>query len=162
VTTSRDIGQTRLGGSDVEVTELGFGGSCLGNLYRKVSDVDAQGAVDEAWRQGGRYFDVALRPRARRAPSRCCATQASGFRGIHKIGRLLVANERAVGGDMASGFAVPAAHHRVWDFAAAGVRASIESSLDRMGMDRLDLEHERTAVFDGNARRIYRLSWDSA
>jgi hypothetical protein len=48
MTTPYDIGRARLGGSEVEVTELGFGGSCLGNLYQEVSDVDAQGAVDEA------------------------------------------------------------------------------------------------------------------
>jgi D-threo-aldose 1-dehydrogenase len=34
---------------------------------------------------------------------------------------------------------VPATHRRVWDFSAAGIRRSIEESLDRLGLDRVDV-----------------------
>ena len=43
----------------IELTELGFGGSVIGNLYRAVSDEEAAGAVTAAWHAGIRYFDTA-------------------------------------------------------------------------------------------------------
>jgi D-threo-aldose 1-dehydrogenase len=100
-----------------------------------------------------RYFDVAPHYGLGLAEHRLGAAlrPRRDFTVSTKIGRLLVADERTGGDD--GGFAVPATHRRVWDFSAAGVRASIESSLDRMGLDRLDLvlvhdpdEHYATAV----------------
>jgi D-threo-aldose 1-dehydrogenase len=41
------------------LTDLGFGGSVIGNLYRPVSDDDAEAAVAAAWDAGIRYFDTA-------------------------------------------------------------------------------------------------------
>jgi D-threo-aldose 1-dehydrogenase len=34
---------------------------------------------------------------------------------------------------------VPATHRRVWDFSADGVRRSLEASLERLGLDRVDV-----------------------
>lgn len=41
--------------------------------------------------------------------------------------------------DDAHGFAVPASLRRVWDFSAAGIRASLEESLERLGLSRVDI-----------------------
>ncbi|MFH1795878.1 MAG: aldo/keto reductase, partial [Pseudomonadota bacterium] len=43
----------------VSLTRMGFGGAPLGNLYRRISDEDAQGALRAAWEAGIRYFDTA-------------------------------------------------------------------------------------------------------
>lgn len=43
------------------------------------------------------------------------------------------------GDDLADGFAVPATRRRVWDFSADGVRRTLESSLERLGLDRVDV-----------------------
>ena len=43
----------------VTVTELGFGGAPVGNLYTSVSDDAAVAAIDTAWECGVRYFDTA-------------------------------------------------------------------------------------------------------
>ncbi|HEY1180615.1 MAG TPA: aldo/keto reductase, partial [Phytomonospora sp.] len=43
----------------VTVTELGFGASVIGNLYRVTEPQDAADAVDDAWDAGVRYFDTA-------------------------------------------------------------------------------------------------------
>ncbi|MBN1172738.1 MAG: aldo/keto reductase [Micromonosporaceae bacterium] len=43
----------------LQLTELGFGGSQIGNLYRATTDDDALGAVRAAWDAGVRYFDTA-------------------------------------------------------------------------------------------------------
>ena len=46
-------------GETISFTELGFGAAPLGNLYRAVSDKDAQETLDAAWKAGIRYFDTA-------------------------------------------------------------------------------------------------------
>ncbi len=50
---------SRVGRTDVVVTELGFGGSTIGNLYREVDDETARLAVTAACAGGVRYFDTA-------------------------------------------------------------------------------------------------------
>jgi D-threo-aldose 1-dehydrogenase len=47
-----------LGRTGVRVTQLGFGGAAIGELYTKVSEADAIGALDAAWEAGIRYFDT--------------------------------------------------------------------------------------------------------
>lgn len=55
-----------------------------------------------------------------------------------KVGRLLRPGPRT-GDDTAHGFAVPDDHVRVWDFSEAGVRPSHAESLDRLGLDHVDV-----------------------
>ena len=49
----------RIGNGGLTFTELGFGTAPLGNLYRAVSDEDAQATLQAAWDGGFRYFDTA-------------------------------------------------------------------------------------------------------
>ena len=42
-------GTCRLGGSNVEVTRLGFGGAPLGNLFSVVAESAASEALETAW-----------------------------------------------------------------------------------------------------------------
>ena len=49
----------RLAGRGLTFTELGFGTAPLGNLYRAISEEDAQAALRAAWDSGCRYFDTA-------------------------------------------------------------------------------------------------------
>ena len=46
-------------GTGIRVTELGFGGASIGNLYHEITAEDAAAAVDAAWAGGIRYFDTA-------------------------------------------------------------------------------------------------------
>ena len=55
-----------------------------------------------------------------------------------KVGRLLVPNETPTGTDD-DGFAVPDDLRRQWDFSRDGVLRSIEATLHRTGLDRLDI-----------------------
>ena len=48
-----------LGSTGLRVTELGFGGAPLGNLFTAVTDQDALAALAAAWDSGCRYFDTA-------------------------------------------------------------------------------------------------------
>ncbi|WP_416983795.1 aldo/keto reductase [Streptomyces sp. T028] len=126
----------------LELTELGFGGSVIGNLYRVSPDEDAAAAVDVAWNAGIRYFDTAphyglglsehrlgLALRERRRDSYVISS---------KVGRLLVPNEVPRGVD-SEGFVVRDDLCRQWDFSRDGVLRSIEETLRRTGLDRLDI-----------------------
>jgi D-threo-aldose 1-dehydrogenase len=55
-----------------------------------------------------------------------------------KVGRLLVPDPAGATRRDES-FNVPANHRRVWDFTADGVRRSLSESLERLGLDRVDL-----------------------
>jgi D-threo-aldose 1-dehydrogenase len=60
-----------------------------------------------------------------------------------KVGRLLVPAGTVTGRDDEKfddeGFDVAATHHRVRDYSADGVRRSLEASLERLGLDRIDI-----------------------
>lgn len=132
-----------IGAGGVEVTELSFGAAGLGNLYTPVTDEDAAAAVDAAWDAGVRYFDTAphygIGLSERRLGEALRAHPRETYTLSTKAGRLLEAVERPVGDDLAHGFAVPATHRRVWDFSADGIRRSLEASLTRLGLDRVDI-----------------------
>lgn len=147
----------KLGRSDVAVSPLGFGGAVIGNLYRAVDEETALGAVDAAWDAGIRYFDTAphygLGLAERRLGTALAGRPRSELVVSTKVGRLLVPSPATAGARDAAGFDVPADHQRVWDFSADGVRRSLEASLRRLGMDRVDLvlihdpdDHWRQAV----------------
>jgi D-threo-aldose 1-dehydrogenase len=55
-----------------------------------------------------------------------------------KVGRLLVPAGTVTGRDD-EGFDVAATHRRVRDYSADGVRRSLEASLERLGLDRIDI-----------------------
>ncbi|QIZ34613.1 aldo/keto reductase [Saccharopolyspora sp. ASAGF58] len=133
----------RLGGSEVSVSALGFGGSVIGNLYRAVDEDTALGAVDAAWGAGIRYFDTAphygLGLAERRLGRALTGRPRDEFAVSTKVGRLLVPDPRGAGMQDDAGFEVPADHRRVWDFSADGVRRSLDDSLRRLGLDRIDL-----------------------
>lgn len=146
----------RLGGTDVQVTLLAFGAAGIGNLYRPIGEADAVAAVDAAWNAGIRTFDTAphygLGLSEQRLGTALRARPRDAYTVSTKVGRLLVPAE-VKGDDLANGFAVPATHHRVWDFSADGVLRSLESSLNRLGLDRVDIallhdpdDHARQAL----------------
>ena len=84
---------------------------------------------------------AALRSRPVRAPTR------PGLAGLPARRLRRVDQGRPVAGAVAArpsepdpeGFAVPATHRRVRDYSRDGVLRSIEASLDRLGLDRIDL-----------------------
>ncbi|MET8540758.1 aldo/keto reductase [Kitasatospora sp. NPDC004799] len=148
--------QNRLGRSRVKVTELAFGAAGIGNLFTAVSDAEAEQAVEAAWEAGVRYFDTAphygLGLSERRLGDALRAVPRDAYVLSTKVGRILEpvapdGNDRANDpvnaptNDLANGFAAPATHRRRWDFTAAGVRRSIEESLNRLGLDRIDIAY---------------------
>jgi D-threo-aldose 1-dehydrogenase len=127
----------------VNLTRLGLGGAQLGNLYREMSEEGAAATVDAAWEAGIRHFDTAphygLGLSERRLGALLRDRPRAEFVLSTKVGRLLVPDPAGVNRDDEQGFAVPASSRRVWDFSADGVRRSLEASLERLGLDRVDL-----------------------
>nr|WP_079037070.1 aldo/keto reductase [Streptomyces silaceus] len=150
-----------LGPGGVEVTELSFGAAGMGNLYAPITDEAAATALDHAWQAGIRYFDTAphygLGLSERRLGEALRGRDRSSYVISTKVGRLLEPADEISGDDLADGgFAVPRTHRRIWDFSADGIRRSLESSLTRLGTDRVDVvflhdpdHHEEEAFREG-------------
>ncbi|MFE7549300.1 aldo/keto reductase [Streptomyces gardneri] len=137
--------RSALGRSTVQVSELAFGAAGIGNLFTPVTDAEAEQAVHAAWEVGIRYFDTAPHYGLGLSEQRLGAALRSRPRGEYvlstKVGRVLDPAPTTGGDDLAHGFAVPATHRRRWDFSARGVRQSIEESLERLGLDRIDIAY---------------------
>jgi D-threo-aldose 1-dehydrogenase len=132
-----------LGGSGVEVTRFALGCAPLAGLFEAVPEERARATIDAAWELGVRAFDTAPHYGAGRSERRVGA--ALRERPWHefvlstKVGRLLVpAAGAGRGGSMFPG---EPPLDRVFDFSRDGVRRSLEESLERLGLDRVDLVH---------------------
>ncbi|MGW1274302.1 aldo/keto reductase, partial [Streptomyces sp. NPDC002491] len=140
--THQSIGRRTIANTPVELTGLGFGASVIGNLYRVTPAEDASAAVDAAWDAGVRYFDTAPHYGLGLSEQRLGAALRRRPRDDYvvssKVGRLLVPNEHPQGVD-SEGFVVRDDLRRQWDFSRDGVLRSIEASLERTGLDRLDV-----------------------
>ena len=134
--------QHRLGRTGARVSSIGFGAASLGNLHRETSDEEAADAVAAAWEGGIRSFDTAphygLGLSERRLGAALAGRPRDEFSVSTKVGRLLVPNPAPTGRD-GEGFAVPDDLVRRWDFSRDGILASLEGSLQRLGLDRVDV-----------------------
>lgn len=137
--TGMAIGTTQLGDTGVTLDRLGMGLAPIGGLFASVSAQQARDTVDRAWSLGLRFFDTApfygyglseLRTGA-------ALTGRTGFTLSTKVGRVLepVADRDGVWSDSSTGLSAR------FDFSAAGVRRSLDDSLDRLGVSSLDIVH---------------------
>lgn len=126
----------------IELPRLGFGAAQLGNLYRVTTDAEARGAVEAAWDGGIRMFDTAphygIGTSERRLGALLQGRPRDEYLLSTKVGRLLRPGP-GDGDDMDNGFAVPDDAVREWDMSERGIRASHEASLERLGLDRIDI-----------------------
>lgn len=122
---------------------LGLGCAQLGNLYRAMSDETASEIVTAAWDTGTRYFDTAPHYGLGLSEQRLGKALAGRPRDEYvlstKVGRLLEHNAEYAGERDTEGFDVPATMVRRRDYSRDGVLRSLESSLDRLGVDRIDI-----------------------
>lgn len=132
--------RARIGATTLEVGGLGLGCAPLGNLYRPLGNEAAARILGAAWDRGIRLFDTAphygqgLSERrvgdALRDPGR------SGYVLSTKVGRLLV---QAGPASQRHGFVSPMPFDTVYDYSYDGVMRSFEDSLQRLGLDRIDI-----------------------
>ena len=120
-------------------SRLGLGGVPLAGAFKPTPNADAQDALAAAWDGGVRYFDTSPWYGIGRSERRMGQFLSEQPRDAYvlstKVGRLLKPGhppDSAVWPD-------PPPFHREYDFSAAGTRRSIEDSLQRMGVDRIDV-----------------------
>jgi len=122
--------------------ELAFGAAPIGNLFAELADDTVLAVLEEAWSVGIRHFDTAphygLGLSERRLGAFLRTKPRGEFTVSTKVGRLLVPAPEREGRLDDQGYAVPGTLRRAWDFSADGVRRSLEASLDRLGLDRVD------------------------
>ncbi|HZA03790.1 MAG TPA: aldo/keto reductase [Propionibacteriaceae bacterium] len=122
---------------------LSFGTGDLGNHFREMSDEMAWSILEAAWDGGIRSYDTAphygLGLAERRLGEFLQTKPRDSYVLSTKAGRLLRPNPGGEDRQDDEHFAVPATTRRVWDPTPAGVRASLEESLERLGLDRVDI-----------------------
>jgi len=118
--------------------DIGLGSAPLGGLYESVSHDAGVETVLAAIRAGYRYIDTAPLygyGRAERIVGDALSICDSQVQISTKVGRLIEPGSPRPAGDMFSG----TDGKFVWDFSSDGVRRSLESSLTRLGRDRIDV-----------------------
>lgn len=136
-------------------TTLGFGTAPLGNLYRAISEDEANAVLEAAWAAGVRYFDTAPLYGLGLAETRLNRFLRGKPRQEYlistKVGRLLqtCAPEQRTG--IGKFFEVPSRREH-YDYGYDGVMRSLEASLERLGLDRIDilLAHDLDVVNHGS------------
>ena len=131
-------------GSDVHYKppfRFGLGGVPLGNEFSVVTDKDAYAILEAAWSAGIRYYDVSpwygLGLAERRFGSFLHNKNRSEYVISSKVGKLLKASRTAKGRELFP-FS-PSPNDVIFDYTASGVRRSVEDSLQRLGVDSLDI-----------------------
>ena len=132
---------TRLGRSTAKVTRLGLGTAPLGNLYAPVAEDQALAAVDAAYGLQVRYFDTAPLYGHGLSEHRCGEAlrryPRETFVLSSKVGRLL-----RPGRDPHAafdGYVDTLPFRPVYDYSYDGAMRSFEDSLQRLGVDRIDI-----------------------
>jgi D-threo-aldose 1-dehydrogenase len=145
--------RVRLGRSQVEVTRLGLGSAEIGGLYRLVTDEQAAALLEHAWRAGARYYDTAplygYGVAERRVGEALRDRPRGEFALSTKVGRLVVPRDAVPPDadiDRQEGLGVEDAYYAgtpsvrmVFDYSRDGVLRSVEESLGRLGLDRIDI-----------------------
>lgn len=127
----------------MRLPRVGLGTAALGGLFEPVREQDAVATIERAWERGVRFFDTAPLygfGRSEQYLGRVLADKPrDAFVLATKVGRLLRADAPP---DRGQPFwrGVPALNP-VFDFSADAVLRSLEASLGRLGLDRVDLLH---------------------
>jgi D-threo-aldose 1-dehydrogenase len=132
-----------LGSSGLKVTRLGLGCAAIGGLYGDIPDWQAVEVVSRARRLGLNLFDTAPLYGSGKSEKRLGAALKGVERDSYvlatKVGRVLVpAQGKERGQDI---YDNPPPFKPVFDFSRDGVRRSFESSLERLGVERIDILH---------------------
>ncbi len=121
---------------------LGLGTAPLANLFNTVTEEAAMATIDAAWEMGIRYFDTAPQYGHGLGEMRLARAlahrQRDEFVLSSKVGRLL---QRSGESRPPSAFVDIPDVDPVFDFSGDGIRKSLEESLVRLGVDRLDVVH---------------------
>src|SRR5262250_2452117 len=138
---------------------LGFGAAPLGNMFRNIPDNEAQATVDAAWELGTRYYDTAPFYGAGLSEIRLGKALAKHKRNEYvlssKVGRIIldqIESKPQEFGEKGDLFKYGRPNRIIYDYSEDGALRSIEDSLRRLGLDRLDFVwiHDIARDFHGD------------
>lgn len=133
---------TTRSGASLAFTELGFGSAPIGNLYRALDERDAQATMAAAWEAGVRVIDTAplygFGLSETRVNHFLRGHRGEDFVLSTKVGRLLQACPPDQRTGIGKFFDTPS-RREVYDYSYDGVMRSFEASLERLGVDRVDI-----------------------
>ncbi len=129
-------------GKAIDFTELGFGTAPIGNLFRAISEEDAQATLEAAWASGVRYYDTAplygLGLSETRLNHFLRGKNRDGYVLSTKVGRVMQVCPPDQRTGIGKFFDTPS-RREVYDYGHDGVMRSFEASLERLGVDRVDI-----------------------
>ena len=134
--------RVRLGRTPLSVTRFGLGTAPLAGLYEAVPEDQALQVITRAWDEGVRHFDTAPLYGFGNAETRLGKAlhdkPREDFVLASKVGRLLRADAPPEPGQNFRG--TPPVNP-VFDFSYDGVMRSVDESLERLQLDRIDILH---------------------
>ncbi len=129
-------------GATIKFTEMGFGTAPLGNLLGTVTEKAAQETLEAAWKAGMRYYDTAPLYGAGLSETRLNHFLRGKKRGDYivstKIGRLLQVSKPSERLGIGKFFDIPS-RREVYDYSYDGVMRSLDFSLERLGIDSVEI-----------------------
>jgi D-threo-aldose 1-dehydrogenase len=142
-----------IGSTGLDVTRLGLGTTSVGGVFDVVDERDGLATIEHAWELGIRYFDTAplygYGTAERRLGRVLAGHPREEFVVSTKVGRLVrrlneiepdaIVDVAAFGDRRVSDGREEIGHRVVFDFSRDGILRSLEESLNRLGLDRIDI-----------------------
>ncbi len=156
--------RVKLGTTNVEVTRLGFGSAEIGGLYKSVPEEQAAELIAHMWDRGVRYFDTAplygVGSAEQRLGDGIRPHRRNDYTLSTKVGRLLFPKDPPDPNESGRGQVEPGEEDEFhgdipplrihFDYTYDGVMRSVEESLERLGLDRIDILYLHEAEEDPN------------
>lgn len=148
-----------LGRTGLQLSRLGLGAAALAGLYEAVDEATAAATLQAAWDAGLRFIDTApfygYTLSERRVGAFLAGRPRDGYVLSSKVGRLMVPDDSVQPGT--DGWAEPLPLRPVYDYSHGGVMRSFESSLERLGVQRIDmlLVHDIGRATHGDLHEVH-------
>jgi D-threo-aldose 1-dehydrogenase len=131
----------KLGRTDLRVSAMGFGAAPIGNIFRPITEADSDAMIQRSWDAGLRYFDTAPMYGHGLSEARCGHSlrwkDRDDFVLSTKVGRVLKARKRSEIDFTPWVDGLP--FELVFDYSYDGTMRSFEDSLQRLGLERIDI-----------------------
>ena len=139
--------------------KFGLGGVAIGTGFKDLSDAEAERTLEGAWNAGVRYYDTSpwygLGLSERRFGHFLHNKNRNDYILSSKVGRVLTATDKVP----ETMWVNPSPFDYKYDYSAEAVRRSVEDSLQRLGVERLDYVFIHDLSTDHNGEYEEGVTW---